>query len=161
MKYLKSTAILLLMLGLSATVFAQPGQQRRALQDRPGPGWSQRGDLERPVMRLPDLTDGQRERIRQLHLEQREAMLPLQNQIGEKRAHLRTLTTGEEPDRAAANRIIEEMGALRTEMMKLRLEHRMEVRGLLTDEQRIIFDSMPARGGRMDRPMGRRRPGRG
>jgi len=141
MKYLKSTVLVLLLLGFTSVSNAQRG----AMQGRAG---IQQGD-----MRIPDLTDEQREQIQQLRLEHREAVLPLQNELREKQARLQTLTTGEETDLAAANQVIEEIGALRTEMMKTRLEHRMSVRNLLTEEQRIVFDT--ARGpGRGFRGMG-------
>lgn len=139
MKYLKSTTILLLMLGFSSNVYAQ---QRSAMQDRQRPQMTQ----QEPFLRLPDLTDGQREQIRQLRLENREALIPLQNQLLEKQARLRTLTTGSEIDMDAANRVIEEVGALRIDIMKRRLEHRMSIRELLTGEQRVVFDSRRARG---------------
>lgn len=140
MKYLKSIILTTLVLGMSLHGFAQQGRQ-----NRPGPG--QHGDIDRMFYRIPDMTDEQKEQIQTHRLENREAMLPIRNELNEKQARLRTLTTGDTPDVEAAVAVIEEIGALRTEQMKLQLEHRMAVRELLTDEQRVAFDTLPGRSG--------------
>lgn len=153
MKYLKSILLMTLLLGLTASSFAQRGQNKRTFQDRPGPCAYQANDVNRAMFRIPDLTDEQKEQIRNIRLENRSAMLPYRNQINEKRARLQTLTTGDQQDLDAANQVVEEIGVLRTEMMKQRLANRVKVRDVLTEEQRVIFDSHPgpALGSRMNR----------
>lgn len=105
------------------------------------------------MMNLPDLTDEQRTQIRNIMLNTRKEMLPIQNELREKQAQLRTLTTGENIDMEAANTVIEEIGALRTKMMKNRITSRQEIRNLLTEEQRIIFDSRTPMKGQVRRHM--------
>jgi Spy/CpxP family protein refolding chaperone len=39
------------------------------------------------------------------------------------------------------NRVIDEMGELRTQMMKQRVAHNQSIRELLTGEQRVFFDA--------------------
>jgi Spy/CpxP family protein refolding chaperone len=92
-------------------------------------------------MQIPDLTEEQQEQIQSIMLDIREQMLPIQNQMREKRARLRTLSTGTEVDAKAAESVIEEIGDLRTQMMKERFASRQEIRTLLTDEQKVWFDS--------------------
>ncbi|MDX1637732.1 MAG: Spy/CpxP family protein refolding chaperone [Balneolaceae bacterium] len=129
---------------VAGSTLAQQGPPRRADLNRPGMG---QYDGNRMLRGIPDLTDQQREQIRQVHLDARQQGLAFQNQINEKRARLRTLTTGDEIDMDAANAVVEELGALRTQLMKHRLQIRMQVRQLLTDEQRVVFDSRSAMAG--------------
>lgn len=92
---------------------------------------------------LPDLTEKQKEQIKQLRTEHMKAMLPLKNQLMEKKARLHTLSTGEKVDMKAINDMIEEIGAIKTKIMKEQAAHRQEVRKLLTTEQRLMFDTHP------------------
>jgi Spy/CpxP family protein refolding chaperone len=45
----------------------------------------------------------------------------------------------------AAEAVIEEIGDLRTEIMKIRYTTRQEIRSLLTEDQRVWFDSRAGR----------------
>jgi len=135
-KMIKTVLVLALVGGLAIPSLAQQ-RSKRMMQDRPMQFHHQGGQM----MNLPDLTDEQRTQIRDIMLNTRKEMLPIQNELREKQAQLRTLTTGENIDMDAANTVIEEIGALRTEMMKNRIASRQEIRNLLTEEQRIIFDS--------------------
>jgi len=92
-------------------------------------------------MRIPNLTDQQKDQIKDIMLKNREAVMPLQNQMREKAAHLRTLSTGDNVDQKAAEAVIDDMGNLRTQIMKKRFDTRQQIRGLLNDEQRVWFDS--------------------
>ena len=141
---MKSTKLKLLVLatviiGISNLALAQrgdgPRQQRRHMSfDGQGMGW------ERMAERL-DLTEAQQDQLNTMRLAFHEETLPLKNELREKKARMRTLTTAKEADMKAINQVAEEMGVLRTNMMKKHLAHRQEVRKILTDEQRIIFDS--------------------
>jgi len=66
--------------------------------------------------------------------------------MAEKSAHLNTLRTADKVDMNAVNKAIDEMGATRTKMMKEREAHRQSVRQILTDEQKVYFDSRRGRG---------------
>ncbi|MGD8748263.1 MAG: Spy/CpxP family protein refolding chaperone [Balneolaceae bacterium] len=91
-------------------------------------------------MQIPNLTDEQKEQIKSIMLNHQEAMIPLRNQVREKTVHLRTLTTGADIDEKAADSVIEEIGDLRTQMMKNRFQTHQQIRTLLTDEQRVWLD---------------------
>jgi Spy/CpxP family protein refolding chaperone len=134
-----------------------PGQGRSGGQGRAGEyGRPERGPSQgkgmgpgmRPGMQddqhLSGLTDEQRARIRDIQLNARKRMLPVDNQLNEKRARLQTLSTGETIDRNAAKKVIREISDLQAERMTIRWETRQEVRSVLTDEQKIRFDSRGA-----------------
>ncbi len=89
---------------------------------------------------IPKLTDDQKGKIEKLKLPHHKEMMTLKNQLGEKKAQLRSLSTADKPDMAAINRLIDEMGAIKTTMMKKKSAFHQDVRALLTDEQRIQFD---------------------
>lgn len=122
--------------------FAQQRGQRQ-MQDTPQAQMQQR--QQDPGMNLPNLTDEQREQIRKSVIENREKMLPLQNQLREKQARLRTLTTGNTVNMREAELVIDEVAALQSQMLKNRMNHRNEIRNNLTDEQKVIFDTMGQR----------------
>jgi Spy/CpxP family protein refolding chaperone len=90
---------------------------------------------------IPGLTEEQKEQMRELRVEHMKEVRQLRNQIGEQRARLRTLSTSDKVNMGEINRVIEDFGKMRTQMMKARAQHRQDVRELLTDEQRVIFDA--------------------
>ena len=93
------------------------------------------------TLSLPDLTDKQKEQIKEQMYETRQQVMPLQNQVREKRARLQTLRTSEKVDMTAIEKIVDEMADLQAEITKQRLISEQEIRQVLTDEQRLIFNS--------------------
>ncbi|PLX02908.1 MAG: hypothetical protein C0594_11445 [Marinilabiliales bacterium] len=89
---------------------------------------------------IPDLTEEQQTKIEKIHLDHMKEVLPLKNEMKEKNAKLNTLTTVEKVDMNSVNAIIDEIGAIKTQLMKKRVAMEQEVRSLLTEEQRIHFD---------------------
>jgi len=92
---------------------------------------------------IPDLTEEQKEKIKELEINFMKEALPIKNQIGEREAHLRTLSTDEEADMNAINSIIEEIGELNILLMKKQAAKHQEIRKILNEDQRIIFDLGP------------------
>lgn len=92
-------------------------------------------------MMIPDITDSQKEEMKSLHVDHMKMIQSLQNEIGEKQARLRTLQTADKVNMSEINRVIEDIGQIRTEMMKLKAAQYQEIRSLLTDEQRVFFDA--------------------
>ncbi len=95
-----------------------------------------------------DLTEAQIEKIRVLRTNNLKESLPYQNQLQEKRARLQTLTTAEKVNENEVNKVIDEITSLNAKQSKLRVSHQQEIRSLLTDEQRVIYDSSRNRMGR-------------
>lgn len=88
-----------------------------------------------------NLTAEQKEKIEAIRLKTQKEMLAIRNQLGEKQARLRTLTTGDTYNEREVNKVIEDIGALNTQKMKLHVGHRQEIRNLLDEQQRLKFDS--------------------
>ena len=88
-----------------------------------------------------DLTEEQQSQAKTIKLNMQKSALPVQNQLGENRAKMRTLTTAESPDMKAINKLIDEDAKLEAKLNKLRAANHQEFRKILTDEQRIKFDS--------------------
>lgn len=102
-----------------------------------------------------DLSDEQEEQIESMRTSHMETLLPQKNKLKEKQARLNTLSTAKEVDMKAINSIIDEIGAIKIEMMKERVAHQQSVRKVLTDAQRIKFDMHRANHNRKGRGQGR------
>jgi Spy/CpxP family protein refolding chaperone len=127
----KSLAALYILLILSSAshILAQHGQMNGPKQ---GPGFKSN---------IPDLTEEQQKKLSDLGLEHQKNMLQFRNQMDVKNAQLNLLSTADKADMNAINKTIDEIGTLKTQMMKERENHHQQVRSLLTEKQRVIFDT--------------------
>ena len=98
------------------------------------------GNFTDRISDLPDITDAQKKTIEDAHLKHMKKMMDLRNQLNEKQAKFRSLSTADKPDQNALNSAIDEMGAVQTQIMKEKSSFEQEVRKVLTDKQRLIFD---------------------
>jgi Spy/CpxP family protein refolding chaperone len=132
--------ILVALVGLSFVLIAQNPEGKSALKS----GISVEGMPHSPQQRAPlaflNLTDAQKEAIKKSSLEMHKKIKPVRNELGEAEAHQRTLMTAEKPDIKAIHRNIERIGELKVEIAKIAAAQRLELRGLLTDEQRMKLD---------------------
>jgi len=92
---------------------------------------------------IPNLTKEQSESIKKLQLKISEDVLPIENEIKEKEAHLNTLTSVKTPDMDAIYKVVDEIAVLKVKIAKLQIAHDMDIRKILDDEQRLIFDRRP------------------
>lgn len=146
-------ALSLLMIFSVISSFAQNrGEFRRDRMEK------RDGMRQNPMMeRIPDLTEEQQAKLKSLRTETQKQVLPLRNQIGEKKARLKSLTTAEEPDMKSIDKLIEEIGDLKTQIAKLRAATHQKVRAELTEDQRLFLDTHMGKqkghgkGGRMHR----------
>ena len=129
------SAIFMVMIIAAHPVFSQDGSGCHKHKTEAGKEKAHEGCM------LPGLTSEQTKQIEQLRIKHHKEILPLQNSIGEKQARLRSLETAEKADINAINKTIDEITALRAEMMKKGAAHRQEVRKILNDEQRLMFDT--------------------
>lgn len=99
---------------------------------------------------IPELTEEQQSQIKALRIKQLEAATQHRNQMDELRAKKRTMMTQATPDQRDLERTIDQMTSLQNAQMKENIQHRQAIRNLLTEEQRVIFDSrtMRAQAGR-------------
>jgi Spy/CpxP family protein refolding chaperone len=102
---------------------------------------------------IPGLTTDQLSKIDKLQLEHRKAVLPVRTKLEAAQLELKSLIL-ESADLKKIDDQINEIGKVKTEMMKLRVRHQLDIRNLLTDEQKVYFDANdfrpPFRHGEMD-----------
>tara|TARA_R110002124_G_scaffold45693_1_gene137911 strand:+ start:17398 stop:17892 length:495 start_codon:yes stop_codon:yes gene_type:complete len=164
MRRIITTTFLLLLVG-TITVQAQRNDQqerrkevKERFEKRMGPNDKMQRDPQAMLRKL-DLSDEQKEEIKGIMLEGKKESIPFENQLGEKRARLRTLSSGDTYDVQALNKVADEMSELQASIKKIHIAKKGEIRSLLDEDQKVIFDTMPDRGELMKRraKMGRRR----
>ncbi len=96
-----------------------------------------------PMLPIPDLTTEQAEQIKKLNIENDKTNQPIENSINELEAKLRTVTTGDNASMDQALKLIDEITPLRAKIMKNNIKTHLEIRKLLTDEQKVVFDKQP------------------
>lgn len=106
-----------------------------------------------------NLTDQQKQQIRKINLPQAQKTLPLRNELAEKEAHLRSLMSVREPDRAAIDRTVDEVGSLRKELFKAKIANDLKINEVLTEEQRSFRDMRPEGSAQCMPPPGESGPG--
>jgi len=138
---------LVLLLGLSVAVFAQKAENGPK-NDMRGQGHAQMmQDGKRGPAQGLNLTDAQKDAFKQSMMDMHKKIQPLRNELGEAKAHQKTLMTAEKPDVSAINKNLEKIGEIRVEMVKIQVKHRLDMRAQLTDEQRLKFDMMKGKMG--------------
>ncbi len=143
MRIQKSVSSLLVIVLLSLSTISLQAQNRKG-QAPNAPG--QKGQY-RCENFIPDLTDTQKDQLKTMRLELQKEALPLRNEIRELHARLTTLETAEKPDMKAINQVIDKIAEKKKALRKMHAEHKQDVRKILTDEQRIVFDNHQARRG--------------
>ncbi len=133
--------ILIFTSGLYAQQEMPPKPDRPPMPPRQN--FHQQRPPEKPFSPIPDLTEQQKEQIEELNIANMKTMLPLQNELHEKEAQLHTLSTSDNPSMNKINGLIDEIGTIKTKMMKQREDHRQKVRKLLNEKQRLFLDTNP------------------
>lgn len=156
MRQIITSAFLLLLVG-SITVQAQrnerpqkKAQMKERIERRMGPEARQQR-VQQAMLRYLDLSDEQHEEIKGIMLEGKKESIPLENQLREKRARLRTLSSGDTYDVNALNTVVDEMSGLQASIRKIHIAKKGEIRALLNDDQKVKFDAMPDKGEMMKR----------
>ena len=89
---------------------------------------------------LLDLSEDQMEEMKVLRSEHYKIMKPLRNLNIELKAKERTLLSEENVKMKAVNQVIDEQTDLINKIRKLQVEHQLQVKSILTDEQVMIFE---------------------
>jgi Spy/CpxP family protein refolding chaperone len=92
-----------------------------------------------------DLTEDQQGKIDEIKLDTSKKLTQSQNKINELEAQLNTTITQDKVDKNKVSALIEEIGKLRTEIRKERMNDHLEIRELLTEKQKVIFDQRRTR----------------
>ncbi len=152
----------ILLLTLSFTVQAQNSEraERRAeMKERMETRMAYQNQGDRKQKRMfsaLDLSEEQKEQIKGIMLEGKKEAIPVQNELREKRARMRTLSSGDTYDTEALKEVADEMAQLHASLKKIHIEKKGDIRALLTDDQKVIFDSIPDRRERMKKRIARR-----
>jgi Spy/CpxP family protein refolding chaperone len=109
---------------------------------QPEPGRGLEGYQEKFSDKL-NLTEQQEGQIAELRYEFQLKMIDLNADLQKLELGLKDRVHTDNPDRSAIHKTIDKISAKKGEIQKFRLDHRLEVRSLLTKEQRATFDSMP------------------
>ncbi len=102
--------------------------------------------MANPAHLTPQFTPEQHKQIAEFKLSLQKEMIQIDNQLNEKRAQLKTLEQVEKPDMKSVYAKIDEITDLQNRKMKVTATHRNKVRSILTEEQRVKFDLMHAKG---------------
>ncbi len=145
MKNLVKTGMLIFVLLISISATAQV---------RPGFGQGKSQAFYR-CNNIPNLSADQQAKITALRTAHLKKMQNYRLQMAQKRIELQTLRTADKADMSAINKTIDEMSAIRTQMMKDREKHWQDVRNLLNQDQKVYFDSFNRGGTCMGYGMGR------
>jgi periplasmic protein CpxP/Spy len=143
-------ALALLLVGMLAIPFAhsqstgteQGDQQEKRIEGR-GFGRGHRGRAfgGRLFSRL-NLTDAQKEQMKQIKQSFRERTRPLREELRGKYGELRQAQTGETFDEALATQKLSEISAIQVKLMGERFKLKQEVSAVLTPEQKTQLEQM-------------------
>jgi hypothetical protein len=86
------------------------------------------------------LTDEQRARLKQMHVELAKVRMPLKARAKAIKVELAVQATSDTPDLALMDDMLDELMALKKQMKRAHYLHMFEVRKMLDDEQRAGFD---------------------
>lgn len=137
---LKKVAVLAIAVIMIAgtNLYAQGGRN----YSEQGKGFNQ----DQACQMIPDLTEDQETKIQALRLDHMKEMTAFRNQMNELKAKKQSLMTSDNTDMKDLNATIDQITGVHNKMMKASAKHHQDVRNLLTDEQKVYFDSRPMRG---------------
>ena len=104
---------------------------------RPG-GGLEGSRMERMAERL-DLTEDQQKSIEKIHDDGRSEMAALQKRIAKAKLELKSEMLNDKPDASNLRMLTKKIGDLKTEKQLMRLEHRIAMREIMTEEQREMM----------------------
>jgi Spy/CpxP family protein refolding chaperone len=87
-----------------------------------------------------DLSDSQRKEIDKLKLAYKQKKYLLKSQLKQANVEFALLITNDSPDQSAINKKIDAIAKLKADKLRLKADHKISVRKVLTPEQRVKFD---------------------
>jgi Spy/CpxP family protein refolding chaperone len=143
MKAMKRISLKTLVMLLVGILFIGSNQIVAQVGQKVGQGKNNGARVGCPIA---DLTEAQQKKIDELRIAHQKNMLQFRNQMDIKTANLQSLRTADKADMNAINKTIDEIGVLKTQMMKERENHLQQIRAQLTDNQRLQFDMHKRKG---------------
>ncbi|BAX79949.1 periplasmic heavy metal sensor [Labilibaculum antarcticum] len=92
-----------------------------------------------------EFSDQQKEQIKESKIEFAKATKDLKNELNELRAHQKTLMSAEKPDLKAIYSNIDKASALKSQLRKEQIAMKLDVKSVLTDDQKVMMANRPAR----------------
>ena len=108
------------------------GQQNRYGNQRNQERFNKQGGME--------LSEEQKEQIKEIRLAHSKALQPLRNQVNENRARFKTLVTSEDYDQKSVYANIDEHTDLLNKIAKLQADFREQMGSILTEEQKMRME---------------------
>ncbi|MBT3207053.1 MAG: hypothetical protein HN704_01210 [Bacteroidetes bacterium] len=124
-----SSLVLISFMFISMSIYAQSGQK------------SNKGKCSKDISKIiPDISEKQEAQIEELKTPHMKKMLSIRNKMKENQVKLEILETADVADMNELYKCIEEIGKVNVELMKLMANQKQDIRKILTEDQRIIFD---------------------
>ncbi|GAB4175200.1 MAG: hypothetical protein Kow00108_10340 [Calditrichia bacterium] len=142
MKQIKTMLILLIMAGLALAQPGQkshPGKEGRFMQEKMGKQMKHHG---KHLMKHLDLTEEQSEKLQQMRTDLEKKLLPMESKLVALKNELVLLKTEDSPNIDKIEKKIDEISEVKSEMQKLRERHFVEMKKMLTDEQKEKLNMM-------------------
>lgn len=111
------------------------GYGRHHSDEMPHHGYSRKGKEWKKT-----LTDEQRKEIDKLRLAYKKEKYLLKSKTKQAKVEFALLITEDSPDQSAINKKIDQLTKLKGDKLRLKAEHKIQVRKVLTPEQRVKFD---------------------
>ena len=141
MKKLKITGMSILMLLFSSLgTFAQDVDSHKENREHKMQ-MQKRQSMKKKKSHIPNLTEKQKEQLKSARIKLQRETLPFKNALREKKARLQTLTSTEGSTEKEINKVIDEIGVLKTKIMKARVANHINTKKFLTEEQKLFMDS--------------------
>jgi Spy/CpxP family protein refolding chaperone len=128
----KLLVAIIFILGLSLSVMAQPNQRRQI------PHQSMRAQSP---LKFLDLSEEQKDQIKEIHLAHMKDVQANRDEVKINRVKINAQLHNDDPDMKEIVKLVEANGKLLTQIQVKSIEEKINVRLLLTDEQKIIFDA--------------------
>ena len=128
----KLLVAIIFILGLSLSVMAQPNQRRQI------PHQSMRAQSP---LKFLDLSEEQKDQIKEIHLAHMKNVQANRDEVKINRVKINTQLHNDDPDMKEIVKLVEANGKLLTQIQVKSIQEKINVRLLLTDEQKIIFDA--------------------
>lgn len=126
--------IAVMLLGLNSGILAQRGMGN-------GNGNRQGKMQGYYCQNIPNLTDAQSKEITTLRTAHQKNMQTLRLAWSKKNIELQELQLADNVNTNAINKVIDEKSAISAKMQKAKVKHRNDVSNLLTDDQKVYFNS--------------------
>lgn len=138
---MKKTLLILLIGVCTLGAMAQPHQGQRGERGERRSGHERAHKRERGMAML-NLTDAQKDQMKMMRIEHEKSIKSDQQTLKLKMVELSNLVANDDPSEKEVNKLTDEIGGLQTALLKAQIAHRIEVRTILDEEQKLKFDKI-------------------